>query len=151
GYSATSRVIGNWTDGIKPMQDMVAALRQRAEANAVAAAAAISAVEPEIFAEVAADYQSVMSAAASLAEQIDQELDAFVKREVDTSSAWGKWRTAVDAFRKAYLDAMQRSSAHKERVVELEQINTRLNQHLTETARIQEQLNGLQGVEAQYI
>jgi type III restriction enzyme len=111
---------------------------------------ASSAVEPEIFAEVAADYQSVMSAAALLAAQIDQELDAFVAREADPSSAWGKWSIAVDAFKQAYLDATQRSSAHKERVVELEQINARLNQHLTETARIQEQLSGLQGVEAQY-
>jgi len=151
GYSATSRVIGSWTESIQPIRAMLAALRQKAEANAAGAVAAGSAVEPEIFAEVAADYQSVMSAAALLAVQIDQELDAFVKREAETSSAWGKWRTAVDAFRKAYLDAMQRSSAHKERVVELEQINTRLNQHLTETARIQEQLNGLQGVEAQYV
>src|SRR5271165_6515523 len=150
GYSATSRVIGSWTESIQPIRDMLAAFRQKAEVNAAGAASASSAVEPEIFAEVAADYQTVMSAAASLAAQIDQELDAFVKREAGPSSAWGKWSTAVDAFKKAYLDAAQRSSAHKERVVELEQVNARLNQHLTETARIQEQLSGLQGVEAQY-
>ena len=150
GYSATSRTIGGWTESIQPIRDMLAALRQRAETNAAGAASASSAVEPEIFAEVAADYQSVMSAAALLAAQMDQELDAFVAREADPSSAWGKWSAAVDAFKQAYLDATQRSSVHKERVVELERINARLNQHLTETARIQEQLSGLQGVEAQY-
>jgi chromosome segregation protein len=150
GYSAASRIVGSWTGGIQPIRDMLAELRQKAETNAAGAAAASSAVEPEIFAEVAADYQSVMSAAAALAAQIDQELGAFVEREADPSSAWGKWNTAVDAFRKAYQEATQRSSAHKERMDELEQINARLNQHLTETVRIQEQLSGLQGVEAHY-
>jgi chromosome segregation protein len=150
GYSATSRIIAGWTQNIQPMRDGVAAVRQKAEANAAGSTAASSAVEPEIFAEVAADYQTVMSAAASLAAQIDQELDAFTKRAADPSSAWGKWNIALDAFKNVYLDATQRSSAHKERMVELEQINARLNQHLTETARIQEQLSGLQDVEAQY-
>ncbi len=150
GYSATSRLIMTWTDSIQSIRETLADLTQKADANMTAAKAAVSTVEPEIFAEVAADYQSVMNAATTLSAQLNEKLDDFSKRQADSSSPWGKWTTASAEFKQAYFAAMQRSSAHKERVTELEQLNTRLNQYHTETARLQEQLKGLQGVEEQY-
>ncbi len=150
GYSAASRVITGWTESAQSLRDMVAALAQRAEANVVAATTASSNVAAEIFDKVAVDYQSVMVAVVKMLSAIDMELDAFGSRRADPNSAWGEWSVAVEAFRKAYSEATQRSSAHTERMAELAQLNGRLNEHLTETARIHEQLRGLQSVEAEY-
>jgi AAA domain/AAA domain, putative AbiEii toxin, Type IV TA system len=149
-YSAVGRLIAGWAESIKPIRDVLSELRQRAETQAANAASASSTVELEVFAEIVADYRSLMASVSSLATQAEGELDAFVARRAVPTSPWGKWAAAVETFRKAYLEATQRSSAHKERVAELEQITARLNQHHIETARIQEQLTGLQGAEAQY-
>lgn len=150
GYSATSRLIMTWTDSIQSIRETLTDLTQRADANLTAAKDAVSTVEAEIFAEIAVDYQSVMNAVTMLSTQLNENLDDFSKRQADSTSSWGKWSVASAEFKQAYFDAMQRTSAHKERVIELEQLNTRLNQYHTETARLQEQLKGLQGVEEQY-
>ena len=149
-YSSASRIVSAWTESVGPIRGMLTDLRQRAETNAAGAASAISVAEPEIFAEIFAEYRSVMASVSSLAAQLDKELEAFVKRQADPLSPLARWGIAIEAFKRAYLEAMQRSSAHKERVAELEQLNTRLNQHHIETSRIQEQLNGLQGAETEF-
>jgi len=56
---------------------------------------------------------------------------------------WGPWKERLRQFREAYQSAVQRSSTHRERMEQLQEIEARLASFQKETASIQEELSAL--------
>ena len=60
------------------------------------------------------------------------------------------WSEKIGDFKKLYEAAVQRSSAHSEKMKQLQDIEEQLGKHIRETARVREQLRNLAAAEAGY-
>ncbi|TLU70660.1 TrlF family AAA-like ATPase [Lichenicoccus roseus] len=149
-YSAASRTITSWSDNVATLRTTFAELLQEAQSSDTAAKAFVPQVQQELIAEISSDYQRVMRNIGSAINQLDGHLQQFLTLQDDPASSVGRWIAALEGFRANYSAAVQRSSAHKEKMAELEGINARLNQHHDETVRTQEQIAALRGTEDEY-
>ena len=68
----------------------------------------------------------------------------------DPLMPWARWKAELASFRSAYAAAVQRSSAQKERIEQLQEIDKRLAAHIRETRRLQEELRNLQAADVRY-
>ena len=68
----------------------------------------------------------------------------------DPNSPWGMWKNKIDEFRAAYEAAVQRSSAHTEKMAQLREIEKQLSAHQREPGRLREELRGLEDVQRNY-
>ena len=59
--------------------------------------------------------------------------------EMPHGTPWGEWQGTLQQFREAYAEAVQRSSAHTERMEELRTIEARLSFFQKETARLSDE------------
>ena len=69
---------------------------------------------------------------------------------MDKNGPWWRWAKKLAAFREVYLAAVQRSSAHREKMEQLTTIEKQLQAYVRETARIREGLKSLTGAEESY-
>jgi chromosome segregation protein len=63
--------------------------------------------------------------------------------EALSGTPWAEWRQKLQAFRDAYEAAVKRSSVHRERMEQLQTIETRLSTYQKETARLNEEMKSL--------
>jgi chromosome segregation protein len=99
-----------------------------------------------------AEYRSLLSdakasleALAARAGQITAGGDA-----VPAMSPWREWSEKMAAFKTSYEAAVQRSSAHSEKMKQLRDIEEQLDKHVRETARVRDELRNLAAAEAGY-
>jgi energy-coupling factor transporter ATP-binding protein EcfA2 len=86
-------------------------------------------------------------------------LDALMRRaaaintpvsSMPATSPWRQWSEKMAAFKSAYDAAVQRSSAHSERMKQLRGIEEQLAGHVRETSRIRDELRSLATADAAY-
>jgi chromosome segregation protein len=68
----------------------------------------------------------------------------------DGDNPWRQWSEKLKAFKMAYEAAVQRSSAHGEKMKQLKSIEEQLTTHVRETGRVREELRALANADASY-
>jgi chromosome segregation protein len=151
-YDAGNAVIETWMSDLKSLKDGAAQLQQTVRSDLDAAPAAAAEPHGDILKAASAEYTAAMKEADGLLEQIIKRAAAALNSADDPASGspWTQWRKASSDFRTAYNAAVQRSSAQRERVEQLQAIETRLTAHGRETRKLQDELKSLQAAEAQY-
>ena len=69
---------------------------------------------------------------------------------MDPASPWRQWSEKIGNFKKLYQAAVQRSSAHSEKMKQLQDYRRAARNHMREIARMREELRNLVAAEAGY-
>ena len=97
--------------------------------------------EADILKAAHSEYSTLMAQAQ---QAVDTLLTQFRKpEEPNPGTPWADWQQRLQAFREAYEAAIKRSSAHSERVEQLQSIESRLSVFQKETTRLNEELKSL--------
>jgi type III restriction enzyme len=151
-FDAADRFVQFWQDGIESFR--VASANLQSAVDTRLAQSEPPPAEPEgAILEAAYDEYHALLADAKAA------LDGLIKRAeamsapanaMDAASPWRQWSEKIDNFRKLYEAAVQRSSAHGEKMKQLHEIEEQSSKHMRETARVREELRNLAAAEAGY-
>ena len=98
-----------------------------------------------LFAEYGALVTGISDALSKAKSEIDQ---ALAERE---DSKWSQWRTRLEAYRQDYSDALNRSSAHRDRMEQLKGLETKVASLQKERTRLSDELISLQKAGEAYL
>jgi chromosome segregation protein len=151
-FDTANRSVQSWQDGIRSFREGAASLQSTI--SSYLQPIELPPTEPEegILAEAHQEYRQLLSDAAAT-------LDGLIKRAegitapvaaMDAGSPWRQWSEKITAFKAAYDAAVQRSSAHSEKLSQLKDIEEQLSKHVRETTRVRDELRGLSAAEAAY-
>lgn len=151
-HDAANRAIESWQAGVS--QFAAGATSLQSAVDAYLAQAELPPAEPElgILAAAYAEHQQLLA-------DVKTALDPLLARaaaitgSTDTMSAespWRQWVERMRTFKTAYDAAVQRSSAHGERMKQLTDIEEQLGRHIRETARVREELRTFSTAEVSY-
>lgn len=151
-YDAGDGIIESWLSDLSSLKDSAAQIQQTVRSDLAAAPPAGAGPHSDIMNTASAEYAGLMKEADELLEQIIQKVSATLTsaENPDSGSAWAQWRKESADFRAAYNAAVQRSSAQRERIEQLQAIEARLAAHIRETRKLQDELKSLQTAEALY-
>jgi type III restriction enzyme len=111
-------------------------------------------VEPEeaILKAAHAEYLKLLSDAKTGLEALVRRADLITGagEAAPAASPWRQWTDKMSAFKSSYDAAVQRSSAHSEKMKQLRDIEEQLDKHVRETARVRDELRNLTAAEAGY-
>ena len=152
-YDAGDGIIESWLSDLKSLKDDAARLQQSVRSDLGAAPLAATEPHGDVMKAALDEYADVMKDADGLLEQIIKKAGAALGSAENpaSDSPWAQWRKASADFRTAYQAAVQRSSAQRERVEQLQAIEARLAAHSRGTRKLQDELKSLQAAEAHYI
>ena len=151
-YEAADAAIESWLGDVRSLRDGAAQLRQSVLDSLGSVTKPAGEPNAEILKAAFEDYTAIIQEADKLLGQVVATAERPAKSLEDgaSQSPWAKWQKASAAFRRAYAAAVLRSSAQKERVEQLQEIDKRLAAHGRETRKLQEELKSLQSAEAHY-
>jgi type III restriction enzyme len=151
-YDAGDAIIEPWMNDLKSLKDGAVQLQQTIRSDLGAAPAAAAEPHGDIQKAASVEYAAIMKEADGLLEEIVEKTTTALNSADDPASGspWARWRKAAADFRTAYDAAVQRSSAQRERVEQLQGIEARLAAHFRDTRKLQDELRGLQAAEAHY-
>jgi chromosome segregation protein len=153
-YEDAEVVIDSWLSDLRAVREGATDLQQSVASNLGSATAAPTAPHGDILRAASDEFQAIMQDAHTLLGQIIARA-AAPQESLEEGGAgrpmpWARWKADVASFRAAYAAAVQRSSAQKERIEQLQEIEKRLSAHIRETSRLQEELRGLHAADAHY-
>ena len=98
--------------------------------------------EGEILGEAFDEYRTLLSDASKSLDGLIGRAEAMVEdpETMDERSPWRKWANTRRLFKEAYDAAVQRSSAHRQKLEQLKAIDEQQQAHVRETGRVQEEL-----------
>ena len=101
--------------------------------------------EGEILREAFEEYKALLSDANVSLDALVKRADAMISdpQTMDERKPWRKWFEKRKEFRAAYDAAVQRSSAHRQQVEQLQSIEELHQEHVRETGRVAEELRSL--------
>jgi energy-coupling factor transporter ATP-binding protein EcfA2 len=151
-YEDANAAMEAWLTDLRGLRDAAGALRETVRSDLGAAPKPPDEPEKEILEAAFKDYRAIMDEAARLLGQIEKKAGAAVSSsdEPDSDTPWAKWRAQSALFEAAYDAAVKRSSAQKERVEQLQEIEKRLGAHARDTRKLLEELKGLRTAEGVY-
>ncbi|MDO8732119.1 MAG: AAA family ATPase [Actinomycetota bacterium] len=110
--------------------------------------------EPEaaILEAAHAEYLNLLSEAKTNLDALVRRADLItVAREgAPAVTPWHHWSEKLSAFKTSYEAAVQRSSAHSEKMKQLRDIEEQLDQHVRDMARVRDELRSLTAAETGY-
>ncbi len=151
-FDAADRSVQSWQDGITSFRDGAAGLTSLINSYVEQPESPPKEPAENILAAAYEEYRLLFSDAKA-------SLDALIKRAeativapamMEAGSPWRQWSEKIGAFRTAYEEAVQRSSAHSEKMRQLKDIEDQLGKHVRETTRVRDELRGLAAAEAGY-
>lgn len=151
-FDAADRSVQSWQDGATAIRDEASILRRTIESHLTAQDPLPTEPEPDILRTAAEEYRTLLSDAKASLDEIVRRAEAITASAATMSPAspWHQWAEKLAAFRTAYDAAVQRSSAHSEKMKQLKDIEEQLSKHVRETARVREELRTLTNAEAAY-
>jgi type III restriction enzyme len=151
-YEDAIAAVEAWLSDLRGVRYAALELQEIVRSDLAAAPGAPDEPEKDILNAAYKDYKRIMEEADRLLGQIEKKAGAAVSSadEPDSSTPWARWRAQADQFQAAYNAAVERSSAQKERVEQLQEIEKRLTGHARETRKLQDQLRGLRTAETVY-
>jgi chromosome segregation protein len=143
-FDAADETVGGWLGDIRLLAASVSELSRTIEVNLTQAVIPPEIPEPDIINAAHADYVAIMTEAKSALDEIALRAGAVMDLpDAGSATPWSQWQQKLAAFRSAYSAAVMRSSTHKERMEQLQEIESKLAAHHKETARLNESLKAL--------
>jgi type III restriction enzyme len=148
-YEAADAATESWLGDLRSLADGAVKLRELA-ADSLATVPEPPDLNSESLKAAFEEFRSIMQRSDKLLGQV-VDIAGGPANSIDiASSPWVKWGRAMHSFRISYTAAVQRSSAQKEHVEQLQGIEKQLVAHHKETRRLQEELRSLHFVETEY-
>ena len=138
-------VVSSWRDGIVMVRDAASEVRSTV-------ASLLSGAEPPpndkgdgILQDAYGEYRKLLVEAQESLDNLAAHAGELIAapEAADDSSPWRQWAKEIATFRTSYAAAVERSSAHKEMMEELQLIEQKLQAYIRETGRVKEQLKTL--------
>jgi chromosome segregation protein len=151
-FDAADRAVESWQDGIGSLKETAGALQSTIDSRLAQPEPPPAEPEEAILKAAYDEYRALLNDAKIT-------LDALIKRTetmsgpvqtMDAASPWRQWSEKIGAFKTSYEAAVQRSSAHREKMKQLQNIEDQLGKHMRETARVREELRNLDAADATY-
>ena len=151
-YEAADAAVEAWLADLRSLRDGAEELQSTARSDLAAAQKPPKEPHKDVLNAAFRDYEAIIKEADRLLGQIIQRSDAALASadKPDSGTPWAKWRAESASFQAAYDAAVQRSSAQKERVEQLQDIEKRLAAHVRETRKLQDELKALRTAEKLY-
>ncbi|MGO9170753.1 MAG: TrlF family AAA-like ATPase [Rhodomicrobium sp.] len=151
-YETADAAVEAWLTDLRGLREEATVLQGTVRGDLGAAPKPPQEPHKEILTSAFKEYKAIMDEADRLLGQIIKKTDAAVTSvdQPDSGTAWANWRAESASFRAAYDAAVQRSSAQKERVEQLQEIEKRLSTHIRDTRKLQDELKSLRTAETVY-
>lgn len=147
-FDAADRAVQSWRDSIGSFERDAASLLRNLNSQLEQGDELPTEPETEILAAAHDEYQTLIGDAKASLESLISRAQAIAAQSTD--SPWRQWSEKVGAFRTSYDAAVQRSSAHSEKMKQLKEIEDELAKHVRETSRVREELRNLSTAAAGY-
>lgn len=140
-YDAAEDAVNGWLNDLRSIASTLSGLSTEIVTTVEGATAPPEAPEADLLQEAHGDYINLMAAAKDSVDSLLGQL----RRVIDAvpHSSWATWQQKLQTFREAYDAAVERSSAHRERMDQLQTIEARLSAHHKETMRLNDELKSL--------
>ncbi|NNU63047.1 TrlF family AAA-like ATPase [Ochrobactrum soli] len=140
-YDTAQDAVDEWLNGIQSVANQLADLSAEIAGNLEQATRPPETPEAELLKAAHGEYTTLMT-------QAKQSIDALHTQMSKLDAAgdgtpWATWRQKLQTFKDAYGAAVKRSSAHQERMEQLQTIESRLSTFQKETLRLNEELKSL--------
>jgi chromosome segregation protein len=151
-FDAANRSIQSWQDGINSVKESATELQQIVDSYLTQPGSIPTEPEEKILKAAFEEYQTLLIDAKTNLDGLIARADALIAAadSKDTDNPWYQWVEKITAFKAAYEAAVQRSSAHSEKVKQLKTIEEQVDKHTRETDRVRDELRVLATTEATY-
>ncbi|MCS3497475.1 type III restriction enzyme [Bradyrhizobium japonicum] len=147
-YTVAENAVEGWLNDIAVLANGLSGLSFQITNNLDGVEPPPEAPEAEILKAAHGEYVALMLQAnievEALIEEVSKPLAAA------EGSPWAEWQKRLVAFRAAYDAALHRSSAHRERMEQLQTLEARLSAYQKETVRLNDELRSLKTAEEIY-
>lgn len=144
-FSGADQAVESWRERINTFQENAQGFRTMVGSRVLAAESPPVEPEGDVLEDAFDEYRALFADA-------DKSLDELIVRaeamtddpsRMDDRSPWRIWAEKRREFREAYSAAVHRSSAQRQKMEQLREIEDRLQAHVRETARLGEELRSL--------
>jgi len=151
-FDAADRFVKSWQDGATTLRGGASELQQSVDSYLTTLEPLPTEPEPDILRASHDEYRALLGDAKSALDGIVRRAGGITAEaaSMPAASPWRLWAEKMAAFRTSYEAAVQRSSAHKEKLKQLKEIEEQLSKHVRETARVREEIRALTNAEAAY-
>lgn len=140
-YDAAEGAVDGWLNDLRSVANRLSDLSAEIAASVEQTGSPPEAPEADLLKAAHGEYAALMARAKQAVDTLLTQM-----RKPDESAPgtpWVEWRQKLQAFRGAYEAAVKRSSAHRERMEQLQAIEGRLSAYQKETARLNDELKSL--------
>ena len=147
-YVAASAAIENWGGGLRSIVMGIDQLAKLAELGFAGELPAAEEPTASMLREVHEQFDEATRTIAVRLRALIAEVESVSPEAA--GSPWARWRAQLESYKSSYAQALARSSAHGERMEQLQSIEARLSTHQVETARLNEEMTSLRAAEETY-
>jgi AAA domain len=147
-FEAADRAMQGWRDGIGSLRAGSMSLKQSVQALLEQMAEPPAEPEQDVLKAAHAEYLALLNDAKAGLDALIARADAV--EAAGEASPWRQWQRKLQTFRDAYQAAVQRSSAHSERLQQLGSIEEQASKSGREVSRLRSELAQLSAAEQTY-
>jgi hypothetical protein len=151
-FDAADRCVVSWRDVVNSFREEATSLLQTIEGHLAHLEPAPAEPEAGILVAAHEEYRTLLADAQASIEDLIARADAVAggSESLDPINPWRQWSDKLGVFKAAYDAAVERSSAHSEKMRQLREIEEQLNSHVRETVHVKEELRTLSTAESNY-
>jgi chromosome segregation protein len=151
-FSGANRSVQAWQEGIKSFRAQAAGLLSTIRSQVTPLVAPPAEPEAEVLKAAHEEYRRLLADADATVDALIRRAEAMTAEMASMApmSPWRQWSQKITAFRADYDAAVQRSSAHSEKMTQLKNIEDQLAQHVGETTRVRDELRSLTAADTAY-
>ena len=151
-FDAADRTLQTWKDAATSFRDGAARLALTVDSHLAHTDPSPAEPEPAILKSAHDEFRMLLDNAKASLDALIHRADAITApaENLPAGSPWREWPEKMATFKNSYDAAVQRSSAHSEKMKQLKDIEDQLGKHTRETARVREELRSLTAAEAGY-
>ena len=144
-FSRADQAVESWLEGLNTFREDAEGLHRTAASLLDGAEPPPVEPEGETLQQAFGEYRTILSDATVALEALINRSEAIVSvaESSDESNPWQRWVEKRREFKKAYDAAVQRSSAHRQQMDQLQAIEQQHQAHVRETTRVREELRAL--------
>lgn len=140
-YDLAEEAVDGWQNDLRSVADGLSDLSAEIAASLEQTAPPPETPEGDLLKTAHGEYTTLMAGAKQGIDSLLAQLHTPDEPAPDTP--WADWQKKLQAFRESYEAAVKRSSAHKERMEQLQAIENRLSAFQKETTRLNDELKSL--------
>ena len=150
-YDGAATIVEGWEDGARALLDAVNDVQTRIDSYAQSIEAPPD-LQKDLLQAAHDEYALLLNDANSSLKVIAYRAESLLAKRTseESTNAWRKWAEKLAIFKELYTAAVQRSSAHSEKMKQLGQVEDQLAKKRRETSRVIDELKGLEAAEAAY-